>query len=110
MLTILPGIHSGPRADGSHLLVGTSGSRGDSPPALGYRSDRGHLFDLSGVDHVGTVGKLAPGLFAEEYRWWRMVYGSGRPGRALHGARGVGWQVEVSRWLDEGVELRAARR
>jgi hypothetical protein len=28
----------------------------------------------SGVDHRGTVGKVAPGLFAQEGRCWRMVY------------------------------------
>jgi hypothetical protein len=28
-----------------------------------------------GVDHRGTVGKVAPGLFAQEGRCWRMVFG-----------------------------------
>jgi hypothetical protein len=28
----------------------------------------------SGVDHLGTVGKVAPGLFGQEGRCWRMVY------------------------------------
>ena len=28
----------------------------------------------SGVDHRGTVGKGAPRLFAQEGRYWRMVY------------------------------------
>ena len=34
----------------------------------------------------------------------------GRPWNALHGAGEVGRAVEVPRWLDEGVELRATRR
>ena len=28
----------------------------------------------SGVDHLGTGGQVAPGLFAHEGRCWRMVY------------------------------------
>jgi hypothetical protein len=28
----------------------------------------------SGGDHRGTVGKMAPGLFAQEGGYWRMVY------------------------------------
>ncbi len=27
-----------------------------------------------GVDHRNTVGKVAPGLFAQEGRCWRMIY------------------------------------
>jgi hypothetical protein len=29
-----------------------------------------------GVDHLDTVGKVAPGLFAQEGRCWRMIYGN----------------------------------
>jgi hypothetical protein len=28
----------------------------------------------SGVDNLGTVGKVAPGLFAQEGRCWRTIY------------------------------------
>ena len=65
----------------------------------------------SGVDHLGTVGKVAPGLFAQEGRCWRMVYE--KPvGQGGHCMEPVTW---VGRWnildgLDQGVELRAARR
>ncbi len=63
-----------------------------------------------GVDHRGTVGKVAPGLFAQEGRCWRMVY-ENPVGHAdsLHGAGGVGRPVEVLEGLDEGVVVRAAR-
>jgi hypothetical protein len=27
-----------------------------------------------GTDHLGTVGKVAPALFAQEGRCWRMVF------------------------------------
>src|ERR1700733_12386442 len=50
----------------------------------------------------------APGRFAWEGRCWRMVYENvAGHWNAMHGAGGVGLAVEVSRWLDEGMELRA---
>ena len=58
-----------------------------------------------GVDHRNTVGKVAPGLFAQEGRCWRMVY-ENVAGHGAHcpGAGGVGRAVEVHEGLDEGVE------
>ena len=64
-----------------------------------------------GADHRGTVGKLAPGLFAQEGRCWRIVYAEpSRPPDTLHDVGGVGWPMEVPKWLDEGVVVRTARR
>ena len=65
-----------------------------------------------GTDENGIVGTVAPGLFAQE---GRCLLADGLrercgPWDALHAAGGVGRPVEVLRWLDEGVELRAARR
>lgn len=64
-----------------------------------------------GVDNRGTVGRVAPGLFAQEGRCWRMIYENpvGQE-RALHGAGGVGWPVEVIEGLDEGMVVRTSRR
>ena len=49
---------------------------------------------FGGVDHRGTVGKLAPGLFAQEGRCWRMVYAN-PVGQGTHSAQPVEW---VGRW------------
>jgi hypothetical protein len=47
-----------------------------------------------GVDHRGTVGKIAPGLFAQEGRCWRMVY-ENPVGHGTHCMQPVEW---VGRW------------
>ena len=47
-----------------------------------------------GVDHRDTVGKVAPGLFAQEGRCWRMVY-ENVAGHAGHCPEPVEW---VGRW------------
>ena len=48
----------------------------------------------SGVDHLGTVGKVAPGLFAQEGQCWRMVYAN-PVGHGTHCMEPVTW---VGRW------------
>ena len=63
-----------------------------------------------GTDENGIVGTVAPGLFAQEGRCWRMIY-ENPVGHGTHCMEPVAW---VGRWkfldgLDEGVELRAAR-
>ena len=62
----------------------------------------------AGTHELGIVGTVAPGLFAQEGRCWRMVYDN-PVGRGGHGSELVAWvgPLEVSRWLDEGLELRA---
>ena len=47
-----------------------------------------------GVDHRGTVGKVAPGLFAQEGRCWRMIY-ENPVGQSGHCMEPVEW---VGRW------------
>jgi hypothetical protein len=48
----------------------------------------------TGVDHLGTVGQVAPGLFAQEGRCWRMVYE--KPvGHGTHCVAPVAW---AGRW------------
>ena len=57
-----------------------------------------------GTDENGIVGTVAPGLFAQEGRCWRMVY-ENPVGHGTHCMAPVEW---VGRWkFDEGVELRA---
>jgi hypothetical protein len=73
----------------------------------------------NGTDENRIVGTVAPGLFAQEGRCWRMVYENpvGQCGHCLEPV-GVGLSVEVPRRLDEGVwgwerradELIGARR
>jgi hypothetical protein len=47
-----------------------------------------------GVDHRNAVGKVAPGLFAQEGRCWRMIYES-PVGLGGHCMQPVEW---VGRW------------
>ena len=47
-----------------------------------------------GVDHRGTVGKVAPGLFAQEGRCWRMIY-ENPVGQSRHCMQPVEW---IGRW------------
>ena len=47
-----------------------------------------------GVDHLDTVGRVAPGLFAQEGRCWRMIYGN-PVGHGTHCMQPVRW---VGRW------------
>jgi hypothetical protein len=72
----------------------------------------------SGVDHLGTVGKVALGLFAQKGRCWRMVYENpvGQAGHCME-AGDVGRSLEVTKgwtkvWSCEGHadELIGARR
>ena len=102
MLAILPGIHFDPRMCPA-AQPGHFGVRVDPPPpTIGYRRamDTYQIYD--GIDENGIVGTLAPGLFAQEGRCWRMVYeipvGHGTHCMDL----GVGRGVEVPRRLDEG--------
>jgi hypothetical protein len=64
-----------------------------------------------GTDENGIVGTVAPGLFAQEGRCWRMIYAN-PVGHGTHCMPPVEW---VGRWkslegLDESVVVRAARR
>ena len=63
-----------------------------------------------GTDENGIVGTVAPGLFAQEGRCWRMVYANpvGHGTHCMQPSR-VGRAVEVPKGLDEGVVVRAAR-
>ena len=47
-----------------------------------------------GVDHRYTVGKVAPGLLAQEGRCWRMIYAN-PVGHGTHCMEPVAW---VGRW------------
>jgi hypothetical protein len=47
-----------------------------------------------GVDHRYTVGKVAPGLLAQEGRFWRMIYAN-PVGHGTHCMEPVAW---VGRW------------
>jgi hypothetical protein len=63
-----------------------------------------------GTDENGIVGTVAPGLFAQEGRCWRMgLREPSRPSDVLHAAGGVGRAVEVPQGLDGGVVVRATR-
>jgi hypothetical protein len=110
MLTILPGIHSGPPFGRDTGDSGHSGSR----QSIRYRRAMDSMYSIySGVDHLGTVGKVAPGPFAQEGRCWRMVYENpvGQGGHCMEPVTWVGrWKFLMARSLDEGVELRPARR
>ena len=56
MLTILPGIHSGPPFGRDTGDSGHSGSR----QSIRYRRAMDSMYSIySGVDHLGTVGKVA---------------------------------------------------
>jgi hypothetical protein len=43
-----------------------------------------------GVDHRDTIGKVAPGLFAQEGRCWRMIYAN-PVGHGTHCMEPVEW-------------------
>jgi hypothetical protein len=45
----------------------------------------------SGVDQLGIVGKVAPGIFAREGRCWRFVY-ENPSGQAGHCMEPVTWR------------------
>jgi hypothetical protein len=47
-----------------------------------------------GVDHRDTIGRVAPGIFAQEGRCWRMVYENA----AGHGTHCMEPVVYVGRW------------
>jgi hypothetical protein len=49
----------------------------------------------SSVDHLGVVGQVAPGIFAQEGRCWRMVY-ENAAGHGGHCMEPVTWQVSGS--------------
>jgi hypothetical protein len=48
----------------------------------------------SGIDQLGIIGTVAPGIFAQEGRCWRMVY-ENAAGHAGHCERPVTW---TGRW------------
>ena len=96
---------------GAHLREGISGVRADPaiywPPSV--PADTYRIYD--GTDENGIVGTVAPGLFAQEGRCWRMIH-ENPVGHGTHCMESVAW---VGRWkfLDgrtEGVELRATGR
>jgi hypothetical protein len=63
-----------------------------------------------GVDHRNTVRKVAPGLFAQEGRCWRVIY-ENPVGQSGHCMEPVEWAVEAHQGLEEGVVVvRSARR
>jgi hypothetical protein len=47
-----------------------------------------------GVDHRDTIGKVAPGLFAQEGRCWRMIYRNAA-GHGTHCPEPMEW---VGQW------------
>ena len=53
-----------------------------------------------GVDHRGTVGKAAPGIFAQEGRCWRMVYANpvGHGTHCMQPVAGVGRWKFLKGW------------
>jgi len=58
----------------------------------------------SGVDQLGLIGTVAPGIFAQEGRCWRMVHlNVGGPGWALHGASRVAGPLEVPHGMEASV-------
>ena len=61
------------------------------------------------TDEHGIVGTVAPGLFAKEGRCWRMVYENRSAMGRTACSRRRGWAVDVPRWLDEGLVVRASR-
>jgi hypothetical protein len=66
-----------------------------------------------GVDHLGTVGKVAPGLFAQEGRWWRMVYENpvGQGGHCMEPVAWVGrWKLTTSTILEPRLVSRISRQ
>jgi hypothetical protein len=60
-----------------------------------------------GTDENGIVGTVAPGLFAQEGRCWRMVY-ENPVGHPTHCMQPVEWgrPVEVLEGMDEGMVVR----
>ena len=46
---------------------------------------------MPGVDQLGIVGKVAPGIFAKEGRCWRFVYANA-VGQGTHCDRPVEWR------------------
>jgi len=63
-------------------------------PPIGYRRavDTYQIYD--GTDELGIVGTVAPGLFAQEGRCWRIVY-ENPVGHGTHWMQPVEW---VGRW------------
>ena len=62
----------------------------------------------SGTDQLGTVGKVAPGLFAQEGRCWLMVY-ENPVGHGTHGMAPVRW-VGPRKFLDGWTKVRTWER
>ena len=103
----MPGTHPG-----TPFGRGNGDSRSGWIPAIHWLpSGHGQRCSIySGVDHLGTVGKLAPGLFAQQGRDWRMVAEKpSRPHWVLHGAGDLGRAMEVLGGWEEGVVVRATR-
>ena len=61
------GVHSDPRGATQLQHPGNSGSQG-GPATHWLPSAMTEFAIFGGVDHRGTVGKVAPGLFAQEGR------------------------------------------
>jgi hypothetical protein len=109
LLTIRPGVHSDPRG-ATQQHPGYSGGQGGPrlPLATVGALDTYQIYD--GTDENGIVGTVAPGLFAQEGRCWRMVY-ENPVGHPTHCMMPVEW---VGRWKfqkgwNEGVVVRTAR-
>jgi hypothetical protein len=71
-------------------IPGLFGESGWTPPTIGYRRavDTYRIYD--GTDEYGIVGKVAPGLFAQEGWCWRMVY-ENPIGHGTHCTQPVRW-------------------
>lgn len=54
----------------------------------------------SGIDHLGIVGKVAPGIFAQEGRCWRFIYEnpSGQAGHCMEPVVSRGRYRYASGW------------
>ena len=88
LLTIPPGFIL--TLGGPPSIPGHFGESGWTPPPIGYRRavDTYRIYD--GTDENGIVGKVAPGLLAQEGRCWRMVY-ENPVGHGTHCTQPVRW-------------------
>src|ERR1035438_4563422 len=78
----------------ARFLPAISGSHGESPPSIGDGRAVDTYSIYGGIDHRGTIGKLAPGIFAQEDRCWRLVY-ENAAGHEGHCIEPVAW---IGRW------------
>ena len=74
LLTIPPGATLAPVAATQVAPPATAGRQGGPRQPLATVGPVTAFAINPGVDHRDTIGKVAPGLFAQEGRCWRMVY------------------------------------